>query len=331
LLYEFKDLTDVKALPTKLTELNWHITGFVEGDGSFPIVLSPAPDKKFGWLIQPRFEIELRNNTDSLTTLRIVQRVMGLNSTIDSLESSFKLNVTNRRVSLEKVIPFFGRYKPALKKGEFALFKEVTESLESKKHLEEDGFKQIITDIFSLPVNREQRRKWTFGDIFPNEPAPSRLTVPELIFPEGVALRHYLAGFIDAEGALGFAIVPETKTLTPYLTLTHSEIRILRKAQQILQAGNISTGRLQIYGVDAISRKVMPFLEKHQLITKRTAYLEFKKILGLVEEGEHKKRFDEIVRMVRSMNDRGLLRDHTLGAHPEIESEDMAQHRSSVA
>ena len=331
MLYEFKDLTDVKALPTKLSELNWHITGFTEGDGSFPIVLSPVPDKKFGWLIQPRFEVELRNNKDSLTTLKIIQRAIGFDSTIYKLPESFKLNVTNRRVLLEKVIPFFGRYRPALKRNEFELFKEVTESLEAKKHLEKEGFKGIITRVFSLPVNSEQRRKWTFGDIFPNERTPPQMVAMAPIFPEGTALRHYLAGFIDAEGALGFAILPETRTLTPYLTLTHSDVNVLRKAQQILQAGNISTGRLQIYGVDTINEKIIPFLEKHQLITKHAAYLEFKKILGLVTEGEHKKRFDEIVRMIRSMNDRGILRDHTLGAHPAVESEDMAQPRKRVA
>ena len=331
MLYEFKDLTDVKALPTKLTELNWHITGFVEGDGSFPIVLSPVPDKKFGWLIQPRFEIELRNNKDSLIMLRIIQRVIGLNPTIDELENSFKLNVTNRRILLEKVVPFFGRYRLALKRAEFDLFRKVTESLEAKEHLEEDGFRQIITEIFSLPANGEQRRKWTFRDIFPDKSAPPRMAPAVPTFPDGLAFRHYLAGFIDAEGALGFAIIPETMTLTPYLTLTHKETSVLKKAQQVLQAGNISTGRLQIYGVDTVTSKIIPFLEKHQLIAKRTAYLEFKKILGLVIEGEHKKRFDEVVKMVRSMNDRGILRDHTLGAHPAMESEDMAQHRKSVA
>jgi len=331
LLYEFRDLTDVKALPTKLSELNWHITGFVEGDGSFPIVLSPVPDKKFGWLIQPRFEIELRNNHDSRTTLKIIQRAIGFKSTIYNLDSSIKLNVTNRLTLMEKVIPFFSRYKPALKRPEFDLLREVTGLLEEKKHLQESGFKQIISKIFSLPLNSEQRRKWTFHDILPREIEPHRTISAEIIFPEGAALRHYLAGFIDAEGALGFAILSESKTLTPYLTLTHSDVRVLRRTQQVLQAGNISTGRLQIYGVDAITDKVLPFLEKHQLITKRTAYLEFKRILGLVEEGEHKKRFDEIVSMVRTMNDRGILRDHTLGAHPAMESEDMAQHRTSVA
>ena len=260
MLYEFKDLTDVKALPTRLSELNWHITGFTEGDGSFPVVLSLVPDKKFGWLIQPRFEVELRNNRDSLVTLKIIQRAMGFNSTIDSLESSFKLDVTNRRVLLEKVIPFFGRYRPALKKNEFKLLKRVTESLEAKKHLEKDGFREIITDIFSFPLNNEQRRTWTFGDIFPNERPPPRMAATTPVFPEGIALRHYLAGFIDAEGALGFAILPETRTLTPYLTLTHSDVRVLRKAQQLLQAGNISTGRLQVYGVDTINEKIIPFL-----------------------------------------------------------------------
>lgn len=331
MLYEFKDLTDVKALPTKLSELSWHITGFTDGDGSFPIVLSPVPDKKFGWLIHPRFEFELRNNKDSLTTLKIIQRVIGFNSTIDYLESSFKLNVTNRRILLEKVIPFFSRYKPALKRSEFELFKRVTESLEAKRHLERDGFKEIVTDIFSLPVNNEQRRMWTFSDIFPKERPPAKAAAATLVLPEGLALRHYITGFIDAEGALGFVVIPETKTLTPYLTLTHSNTNVLRKVQQILQAGNISTGRLQIYGVDTINEKIVPFLEKYQLITRRTVYLEFKKILELVTAGEHKKRFDEIVSMVRTMNDRGILRDHTLGAHPGMESEDMAQPRKRVA
>jgi hypothetical protein len=331
MLYEFKDIADVKALPARLSELCWHITGFVDGDGSFPVVLSPIPDKKFGWLVQPRFEVELRNNSDSLTTLKLIQRVIGLRTTILQAEGFVKLNVTNRRLLLEKVIPFFCRYRPALKQSEFRLFKQVTELLEAKKHLEESGFKQIVREVFSLPANTEQRRKWTFKDVLPEEQEPPRRDQAEPVFPEGAELRHYLAGFIDAEGALGFAVIPETRTITPYVTLTHSDVRVLRRAQQVLQAGAISAGRLQVYGVDGIKTKVVPFLEKHRLITKRTAYLRFKEILELVAEGEHKKRFDEIASMVRSMNDRGILRDHTLGAHPEMESEDMAQHRKSVA
>jgi LAGLIDADG endonuclease len=305
LLYEFRDLTDVKALPTKLSELNWHITGFTEGDASFPIVLSPVPDKKFGWLIQPRFEIELRNNRDCLTTLKIIQRAIGFKSVIDNLDSSIKFNVTNRLTLLEKVIPFFNRYKPALKRAEFDLFRKTTESLEAKKHLQEDGFKQIVTNIFSLPLNSEQRRKWTFHDILPGDQQPQRNIAPGLIFPEGAALRHYVSGFIDAEGAFGFVIILESKTLTPYVTITHANVRMLQRVQQVLRAGNISTGRLQIYGVDAMTNKILPFLEKHQPITKHTSYREFKRILGLIEQGEHKRRFDEIVSMVRTMNDRG--------------------------
>jgi len=331
LLHEFRDLTDVRALPTKLSELCWHITGFVEGDGSFPIVLSPVPDKKFGWLIQPRFEIELRNNQDSFTTLKIIQRAIGFRSTISFLESSVKLNVTNRRTLLEKVVPFFSRYRPVIKQNEFNLFTKVIQSLEAKKHLEESGFKDIIGKIFSIPLNSEQRRKWTFRDILPGEPSPSRIRATELVFPEGAALRHYLAGFIDAEGALGFTIIAESKTISPYIVITHGEERVLQRAQQVLQAGTISTGRLQIYGIENITRKVMPFLEKQKLITKRQVYLRFNEILKLVLEGEHKKRFDEIVKMVRTLNDRGILRDHTLGAHSERESEDMVQHRKSVA
>ena len=331
MLYEFRDLTDAKALPTKLSDLCWHINGFVEGDGSFPVVLSPVQDKKFGWLIQPRFEIELRDNRDSLLTLKIIQRAVGFSSTIAYLDASVKLNVTNRRVLLEKVIPFFNRYRPVLKKGEFDLFKEVTESLQAKKHLEDRGFEEMVTKIFSLPFNTEQRRKWGFNDILPGIAEPQKMQKPELIFPEGAALRHYISGFIDAEGAFGFAVDLQSKTISPNFVVTHSEDAVLRRAQQIIQCGSISTGRLGIYGVENMRKKVVPFLDKHPLITKRTTYLKFKAILGLLLEREHKKRFDGIVKMVRSMNDRGILRDHTLGAHPAMESEDMVQHQTDVA
>jgi len=111
-------------------------------------------------------------------------------------------------------------------------------------------------------------------------------------------------------------MLPETTTITPYMTITHSQVEVLKRAQQVIQAGNISTGRLQIYGIENTASKVIPFLEKHKLITKRTTYLQFKKIFELVQNNEHKKRFDEIVAMIRSLNDRGILRDHTLDAHP---------------
>ena len=331
MLYEFKDLIDVKSFPSKLSDLCWHINGFVEGDGSFPVVLSPVQDKMFGWLIQPRFEIELRDNQDSLTTLKIIQRAIGFRSTIAYLDASVKLNVTNRRVLLEKVIPFFDRYRPVLKKSEFDLFKEVTTSLDAKKHLEKSGFQEMVTKIFALPFNTEQRRKWKFNDILPGITSPQKGTRPELVFPEGPALRHYIAGFIDAEGAFGYAVNLRSRSITPYAAITHSEEAVLRKAQQIIRSGSIRKGQLEMYGIENMTKKLIPFLEKHPLITKRTTYGKFKTILGLLAQGEHKKRFDEIVKMVRSVNDRGILRDHTLGAHPAMESEDMAQHQEDVA
>lgn len=316
MLYEFADIADAEALPSKLTELNWHITGFVDGDGSFPVVLSPVPDKKFGWLIQPRFEIELRNDQDSLTTLKVIQRAIGFRTTILQGTEFVKMNLTNRRLLIEKVIPFFSRYKPVIKHQEFELLEYVTRSLEAKKHLQHDGFRQIVRQIFSLPASNEQRRTWRFKDIIVDEEEPQRKPRQAPSFPEGIELRHYLAGFSDAEGAFGFVVIRKDNTITPYFTLTHADVEVLRRAQQIIQAGNISTGRLQIYGVGNITNKVVPFFEKYKLITKRNTYLKFKQILQLVSKGQHRKRFGEIEAMVRSLNNRGILRDHTLGAHP---------------
>jgi len=316
MLHEYSDIIDVKDLPARLSDLKWHITGFADGDASFPIVLSPVTDKKFGWLIQPRFQIELTNDADSKKMLRIISRTLTGKTGILEESDFAKLAVTNRRILLEKIIPFYQRHRLVLKQADFELMKTVTEQLHAKKHMEEDGFKQIIREIFSLPTDGETRRKWTFNQIIPDEKPPP-VKVPILAaFQEGSELRNYLAGFIDAEGALGYAILPETKTITPYMTVTHQNPVVLRKLQQTVQAGQISTGRLQIYGINNIVEKILPFLEKHRLIAKRTVYARFKAVLDEILNNRQKKEFNKVERMARSVNHRGILRDHTLGTHP---------------
>ena len=327
MLYDYADITNPRNLPAKLSDLKWHITGFIDGDGSFPVVLSPVPEKKFGWLIQPRFQIELRDTRDSLTILKIIQRTIGTNTTILHGDQYLKLTITNRRLLLEKAIPFFTKYKPALKQDDFATMKFVCEALAAKEHMTQEGFKRIIKTISSQPTDGETRRKWAYNDIIKDEKPPPTRTPREPSFPDGSDLRNYLAGFTDAEGALGFAIAPKTKSITPYLTVTHQDTRVLRKLQEVIQCGNISTGRLQIYGMQNTSEKILPFLEKHKLIARMTTYQKFKKIFQLLEDKQHKKHFEEIVEKIRSLNERGILRDHTLGTIPEMDGEDMAQHQ----
>ena len=313
MLYEYADIIDPNALPAKLRELKWHIAGFIDGDGSFPIVLSPVPEKMFGWLIQPRFQVELRKTTDSLTILKVIQRAIGTNATILQGDNYLKLVVTNRRLLIEKVVPFFSKYKLALKRDDFATMKFVSESLDAKRHLTSEGFKEIIRQVSSQPTDGETRRKWSYNNVIKDEEPPAAKKASEPSFPKGDDLRHYLAGFTDAEGALGFAVSPRTKSITPYLTVTHQNVAVLRKLQQVIQCGNISTGRVQIYGMENASQKVLPFLDKHKLIARRTTYQKFKNILMLLMEQEHKKHFEEVVQKIRSLNERGILRDHTLG------------------
>jgi hypothetical protein len=275
--------------------------------------------------------VELRDTNDSLTILKIIQRAIGTNATILQGDNYLKLVVTNRRLLLEKVIPFFTKYKLALKLDDFASMKLVCEALHAKKHLTPEGFKEIITEISSQPTDGETRRKWIYGDIVKKGKPPTTRKPSEPSFPDGADLRHYFAGFTDAEGALGYAINQQTKTITPYLTVTHQNTIVLRKLQQVIQCGNISTGRLQIYGMQNAFEKVLPFLDKHKLIARRTTYEKFKNILKLLIEREHKRHFEEVVQKIRSLNERGILRDHTLGTLKETQGEDMAQHQRNVA
>jgi len=315
-LHEYADLADIRDLPARLNDLKWHITGFVDGDASFPVILSPVPEKKFGWLIQPRFQIQLRNDPDSLRMLKITGRTLTGKTDILEGEGYAKLIVTNRRLLLEKIVPFYEKHRLVLKQDDFALMKNVAEQLQAKKHMEENGFKTIVRQIFSLPTDGEARRKWSFNQLIPDENLPTLQKPSSPMFPEGNELRNYFAGFIDAEGALGYAILPESKTMTPYLTVTHHNTLVLQKLQRTLQCGQISTGRLQIYGMRNIVDKVLPFLEKHRLIAKRTNYNRFKQVLGQIASNRHKTEFSRMEKMARSVNHRGILRDHTLGTHP---------------
>jgi LAGLIDADG endonuclease len=321
MLHEYADLADIRDLPAKLNDLKWHITGFVDGDAGFPVILSPVPEKKFGWLIQPRFQLQLRNDPDSMRMLKITGRTLTGNTGILEGEGYLKLVVSNRRLLLEKIVPFYEKHRLALKQDDFTLMKKVAEQLQAKTHMDEDGFKTIVRQIFSLPSDGEARRKWSFNQIIPDEKPPTLQEASSPVFPEGNELRNYFAGFIDAEGALGYAILPESKTMTPYLTVTHSNTRALQKLQQTIQCGQISTGRLQIYGMKNIIDKVLPFLEKHRLIAKRTAYNRFKQVLGQITSNRHKTEFSKVEKMARSVNHRGILRDHTLGTHPAIVGE----------
>ncbi|TMI08284.1 hypothetical protein E6H34_05495 [Candidatus Bathyarchaeota archaeon] len=316
MLHEYADLADIKDLPARLNDLKWHITGFVDGDASFPVMLSPSPEKKFGWLIQPRFQVQLRNDPDSLTMLKITGRTLTGKTYILEGEGYVKLIVTNRRLLLEKIVPFYQRHRLALKHDDFTLMKNVAEQLQAKNHVEENGFKAIVRQIFSLPTDGETRRKWSFNQIIADEKPPTLQKESSPIFPEGSELRNYFAGFIDAEGALGYAITPESKTMTPYLTVTHRNTLVLQKLQQTVQCGQISTGRLQIYGMTNAVDKILPFLEKHRLIAKRTTYNRFKQVLGQIMSNRHKTEFSKVEKMARSVNHRGILRDHTLGTHP---------------
>jgi len=320
MLYEFADITDPEELPRRLSHLKWHITGFIDGDGSFPVVLSPDPGKRFGWLIQPRLQVEMAKSRDAWVMLRVICRTLMISPRIYEGDDYLKLVITNRRILTEKVIPFFMKYRPALKWDEFRLMKYVCEALNEKKHLEYEGFRDIIRKVFELPADGETGRKWAFREILPQEEPPQTKPRGALTFPRGiVALKHYIAGFIDAEGCFGYEVNRETKSITPYLTITHSEVEILRKIREIIRCGEIIGGRLQIYGLENTTSRVIPFIDRQKLIAKKTTYEKFKQILEMVKKGKHKTNFQQVIELVKSLNQptRGSPRDHTPGTPVE--------------
>jgi len=122
-----------------------YIAGFVDGEGCFSITVN-----KGGREIRLLFEIELRE--DDREILERIRQTLGCGS-LYRLEYKrykkwrphVKLKVSNFKDISERLIPFF-KANPlqAKKRKDFALFCQVAEMMQDKKHLTASGRKAII-------------------------------------------------------------------------------------------------------------------------------------------------------------------------------------------
>jgi len=168
-----------------------YITGFADGESTFSFTISRNNTQK-GWVIYPSFSIELHGK--DLNLLKRIQSYFEVgkivtrtrdNQVIYAVKSVKELN--------EVIIPHFTKY-PLLtqKRVDFELFKDAIGLLVNKKHLTEEGLKELFSVRASLGKGLSDKLANVYPDVLPKE----KPIVETIVIKDN----NWLAGFVDAEG-----------------------------------------------------------------------------------------------------------------------------------
>jgi hypothetical protein len=156
MLYEFADLIDPKRLPSRRKYWHYYVTGFVDGEGCFSISIKKQDDTRFGWVVDPVFNVT--QNKERSAILEMFKRTFKCGRIIPKPGQEDKVlqyTVDSRRNLAETIIPFFEKNKPIAKWREFEFFKEIVSSLEKGEHRNVAGITKLIKKAYEMSEERK--------------------------------------------------------------------------------------------------------------------------------------------------------------------------------
>ena len=136
-----------------------YITGFVDGEGSFSITISPRQFEKVQWEVRPSFSVS--QNKESRDVLFKIKDYFKCGTIRPNRkDNTYKYEVRNLRDLDTKIIPHFKRYPlQTLKRKDFEVFILTITIMKEGRHLTEEGFQEIIKNLKTLPKNRKRKYK----------------------------------------------------------------------------------------------------------------------------------------------------------------------------
>ncbi len=139
-------------------QLIYYLTGFADGEGCFCIALKNQKSAKVRWVLDPVFHVtQLAKSKEILYEF---QKLLNCGRVIKKYgqESTMQFIVQSRKELIDKVIPFFKKYKLLTKNKDFEIFAEVVEALDNHKHADKEEFKKLLKKVFMMNGEGKQRR-----------------------------------------------------------------------------------------------------------------------------------------------------------------------------
>jgi hypothetical protein len=143
--------------------LNGYIAGYVDGEGSFSVVVNRNPTCKTGYQLVPEFHVS--QNGDRAQVLRLIQARFGDCGYIKPngrKDRALVFVVRRREDLLRRVIPFFEQY-PLLssKRRDFDKFARIVRAMALGHHRSANGFQELLEEALSMNGNGRFRKvRW---------------------------------------------------------------------------------------------------------------------------------------------------------------------------
>ena len=154
----------IKRRPWSLPmDLNSYISGFVDGEGCFCVSFQPSKRHRFGWEVRPSFSVS--QNADRAELLYVIQKKWECGFIRpDRSDKTLKFEVRNVGNLVAKVLPHFRTYPlMSSKQIDFERFARICESVSEERHLELEGFEQIVR--LAMEMNPSGKRKYFGSEI----------------------------------------------------------------------------------------------------------------------------------------------------------------------
>ena len=130
---------NVSGADNQQERLDGYLAGYVDGEGSFSVVVNRNPTCRSGFQLVPEFHVS--QNPERASILELLQVRLGCgrirpNARAGGRDRSLVYVVRRREDLMDKVIPFF-RAHPILseKRLEFETFAAIVAAMENREHL----------------------------------------------------------------------------------------------------------------------------------------------------------------------------------------------------
>jgi hypothetical protein len=120
----------------------YFVTGFIDGEGCFMLIITENNRIKRGWRVQPCFSIGVHLKDRLL--LEKIMATLGVGQIYKQGKDSIQLRVESLK-DIDKLIKFLDKY-PLIsqKRADYELFKQAFYLISNKEHLSREGLHKIV-------------------------------------------------------------------------------------------------------------------------------------------------------------------------------------------
>ena len=270
----------------------WTITGLIDAEGSFGVVIIKDDSRSSGFAISIFLEMGL-NFKDKDLLLRIKNTLGVGNIYHNKNDNTFKWKVSNVSDISNVIIPYLNKYPLVTqKRADFEIFTRITKMLENKEHMNCKGLQDIVNLKDSLNLGLSEKLKTYF---------PNTLPVPKLAVPfRGIPDPFWLSGFAEGEACFYISTYKSLKSKLGYavqlvfkITQHNRDNELLKGISEYFACGRIENRKTNasdftVNSFKSFEEKIIPFFIKYPLQgSKLLNFQDFKEVVEIMKEKGH--------------------------------------------